>query len=167
MKRWYVIYTQPRHEGLAAENLLRQDFDVFFPRHLKRRSHARRIDFVPAPLFPRYLFVGFDADNGGWRVIRSTRGVVDLVRDGIDPVAVPDGVIEEIRRREDQDGFVVLGKHLKLDRGSRILIGEGPFASCEAIFQAHKDENRVFALLSLLGRAVVVDVPIRAIALAD
>jgi transcriptional antiterminator RfaH len=163
MKQWFAVYTQPRGEAIACENLLRQQFDVFFPRYLKRRSHARKIESVPAPLFPRYIFISFNADDAGWRVVRSTRGVVDLVRNGLTPVPVPDAVVDEIKRRQDKDGFVILGRYLKLDRGSPIKIGSGPFASYEAIFEAQKDGDRVFALLSLLGRKVLTQVPISAI----
>jgi transcriptional antiterminator RfaH len=163
MKRWFAAYTQPRQETVASDHLARQNFEVFFPRYLKRRSHARRVDFLPAPLFPRYLFVAFSPEENGWRAIRSTRGVVDLVRNGIDPISVPDAIIEEMRSRQDQDGLIVLARHLKLDRGDRIRIETGPFASYEAIFQTQRDEERVIALLSLLGRKVVVDVPIDAV----
>ncbi len=164
MKSWFVVYTQPRNEDLAAEHLGRQGFDVYFPRYRKARSHARRVDVVPSPLFPRYIFVGFDVMSAAWRSIRSTRGVIDLVRNGIDPVAVPEGTIEEIKAREDDGGFVVLGKHLRLARGDRFRIDSGPFASCVAIFESKKDEARVIALLSLLGRKVSVELPIGAVA---
>ncbi len=167
MKRWYAAYTQPRHEGLATEHLARQGFEVYFPRYLKRRSHARKIEIVPAPLFPRYVFVAFDAGESGWRVIRSTRGIVDLVRNGLDPIPVLDPIIEEIRARQDNEGFVVLTRHLKLARGARVRIEEGPFAAYEAIFESQRDNERVIALLSLLGRKVVVDLPIRAVVPAD
>jgi transcriptional antiterminator RfaH len=164
MKQWFAVYTQPRGEAIACENLLRQQFDVFFPRYLKRRSHARRIDHAPAPLFPRYLFIKFDISDAGWRVVRSTRGVVDLVRNGIDPVTVPAGIIEEIRARQNEDGFVQLSRRLKLTRGARIRIDAGPFADYEAIFQSQRENDRVVALLSLLGRQVVVELPVAAVA---
>jgi transcriptional antiterminator RfaH len=164
MTHWYAVYTQPRNETLACEHLARQGFEVYFPRFLKRRSHARRVDVAPAPLFPRYMFVAFDETAGGWRVIRSTRGVVDLVRNGLHPVPVPQAVIETIRSREDGDGYVVLARHLELGRGDRIRIDSGPFVNCDAIFEAKRDDRRVVALLALLGREVVVDLPIRAVA---
>ena len=163
MKNWYVTYTQARHEKLAQDHLARQGFEVFCPQYRKRRSHARRIEMVPAPLFPRYLFVAFDADAPEWRVIRSTRGVVDLVRNGLDLVPVPEAVIKDIRSRQDNDGFVVLARHVKLERGDRIRIDSGAFADHEAIFESQRDEDRVIALLSLLGRKVLVEVPICAV----
>lgn len=160
MKSWYAIYTQPRNEERAQEHLERQRFKVFLPRYLKRSSHARRVTIVPAPLFPRYLFVSFDMSLQGWRAIRSTRGVIDLVRNGDDLVAIPDAVIAEIERRRDADGFVILARHLDLKRGMRIRIDSGAFAATEAIFEAKRDDERVIALLSLLGREVLVNVPI-------
>lgn len=163
MKQWFAVYTQPRGEATACENLSRQRFEVFSPRYLKRRSHARKIETVPAPLFPRYIFISFDADDAGWRVVRSTRGVVDLVRNGIDPAPVPAAIVEEIRRRQDADGFVVLARHVKLDRGDKIRIDAGPFADYEAIFETMRDNERVVALLSLMGRQVVVNVPVEAV----
>lgn len=163
MKQWFAVYTHPRGEAVAEENLLRQGFEVFFPRYLKRRSHARRVETVPAPLFPRYVFMAFNPAEAGWRVVRSTRGVVDLVRNRHDPAPVPDAIIEEIRKRQDEAGFVVLARHIKFGRGDKIRIETGPFASYEAIFETMRDNERVVALLSLLGRQVVVNVPVEAV----
>ncbi len=163
MNSWYAVYTQLRNERLASEHLGRQGFEVFLPLYLKRRSHARRVDVVPAPLFPRYLFVAFNANDAGWRAIRSTRGVIDLVRNGLDPAPVSETIIEEMRRRRDEQGYVVLAKHVNFKRGARIRIDTGPFADYEAIFECQRDDERVVALLSLLGRKVVVELPIAAV----
>lgn len=164
MKRWYAVYTQPRGEQVAAVNLMRQGIATYFPRYLKRRSHARRVDEVPAPLFARYLFASFDLREAAWRAIRSTRGVVDLVRNGNDPVCVPDGIISEIKARETPEGFVTVGKFLKLARGDAFKIDSGPFAMHTAIFEEERDKERVIALLALLGRQVTVEIPLRAVA---
>jgi transcriptional antiterminator RfaH len=167
MKRWYAVYTQPRNELLASEHLARQGFGIYLPRYPKRRSHARRVDVVPAPLFPRYLFIEFNSEVDGWSVIRSTRGVIDLVRNGRDPVPVADTIIEQIKRREDEHGLVVLGRFLNLKPGARVRIDAGPFADCEAIFESKRDDERVMALLSLLGRKVVVNIPVRDLTIAE
>lgn len=163
MNRWYAVYTHPRKESVATENLARQGFDVFFPRYLKRRSHARKIEQIPAPLFPRYIFVSFDALESRWRAIRSTRGVIDLVRNGLDPVPVRNTIISEIKRRQDENGLVLLGQSLHLADGDRFRIENGPLSSYLAIFKAKRDDARVIALLQILGREVTVQVPIAAV----
>lgn len=40
MAQWYVMYTKPRQEIVALENLQRQNYSVFFPqaRVQKRRA---------------------------------------------------------------------------------------------------------------------------------
>lgn len=164
MNRWYAAYTQPRNEALAMEHLGRQGFDVYCPRYRKRRSHAGRIDVVASPLFPRYVFVAFDPGAARWQAIRSTRGVIDLVKNGLDPSPVPDFILTEIRAREDESGLVVLDNQLNLARGDKFSIAAGPFAGHTAIFEIRRDEVRVHALLSLLGREVHVQLPVDAIA---
>jgi transcriptional antiterminator RfaH len=163
MKHWYAVYTQPRNEGMAMEHLARQGFEVYFPRYLKRRSHAGRVDYVPSPLFPRYLFVAFNPGTVRWLAIRSTRGVIDLVKNGLDPAPISEAVVGNIRLREDANGYVLLGKHLQLARGDKFRIESGPFAAHVGIFEAKRDHQRVVALLSLLGRNVTVSLPIEAI----
>ena len=163
MKRWYAVYTKPRNEELATQHLVRQGFEIVYPRYLKRRSHARVVSSVSAPLFPRYLFASFEIAAPSWSAIRSTRGVIDLVRNGVSPAPVPDEIIGEIRRRADDNGHVVLGKQLHLERGDSFCIDTGPFAAHVAIFEERRDNDRVIALLSLLGRKVTVQMPIDAV----
>jgi transcriptional antiterminator RfaH len=66
-----VVQTHPHAEAKAAAHLEHQGYSVYLPRYLKRRRHARRIEIVPAPLFPSYLFVVIDMFSRRWRAIRS------------------------------------------------------------------------------------------------
>ena len=80
--RWFVVQTQPNAENKAVAHLARQGFVTYLPRYLKRRRHARRVDIVAAPLFPRYLFVVIDMTAQRWRSIYSTVGVSRLICNG-------------------------------------------------------------------------------------
>ena len=77
--RWYVVQSHPHAELRAVAHLQRQGFETYLPRYRKRRRHARRIETVEAPLFPRYLFVSIDLATQRWRAIHSTIGVSHLV----------------------------------------------------------------------------------------
>lgn len=79
MKRWYVVYTRARGEAWAAGNLVRQDFEVYFPKIRQEVRHARRIRSVLAPLFPRYLLVRLDTENQRWRSVNGTFGVSHII----------------------------------------------------------------------------------------
>jgi transcriptional antiterminator RfaH len=153
---WHVVQTQPHAEQKAAAHLVRQGYSIYLPRYLKRRRHARRIETVSAPLFPRYLFVAIDRMTQRWRSIRSTVGVTHLVCNGDDPAWVPDKVISDLRSREDERGFVHLDLRPRFALGDKIRVVDGVFDACLGLFDGMADRERVAILLDLLGRKVRV-----------
>jgi transcriptional antiterminator RfaH len=157
--RWYVVHTQPQNELRAEINLRRQGFATYLPRYQRTRRHARKTETVARPLFPRYLFVGLDLARDRWRSIQSTFGVSNLVFAGDTPLAMPDGVIEQIRAREGGEGFVTLGLPAGIGPGSRVRLIDGIFAESKGILERIADDRRVAILLELLGREVRVFVP--------
>lgn len=155
-RRWYVVHTQPNGEARADLNLRRQGFATYLPRYARRRSHARRREVVKRPLFPRYLFVGLDVARDRWRAIHSTFGVNRLVLAGEAPLPVPEGVIDEIRAREDDEGLIALGLPAGVGPGSRVRLVDGIFADAKGVLERIADDRRVAILLELLGREVRV-----------
>ncbi len=154
--RWYVVQTQTNAENKAIAHLERQGFATYLPRYLKRRRHARRVDTVAAPLFPRYLFVEIDTNSQRWRSIYSTVGVSRLVSNGDYPVPLPDAVINSLKSRENTSGYVQLDDRPKFGVGDKIRILEGAFYDCLGIYTGMPDRERVEILLDLLGRKVRV-----------
>ncbi len=154
--RWYVVHTHPHAEAKATAHLNRQGFESYFPRYLKRRRHARRIETVAAPLFPRYLFVAVDFSAQRWRSIYSTVGVARLVSNGDDPSAVPDGIVDALKSREDANGFIKLDQRPPFRAGDKIRVLDGAFVSCLGLFEGMAERERIAILLDLLGRKVRV-----------
>ncbi len=163
MLNWYVVYTQPSKEQLALHHLQNQGFDVYMPRYRKERRHARRIDHVLSPLFPRYLFIRIDLQQCGWRSINGTRGVSYILSQGDEPVAVPSEVIETIQNRENDEGLFTFTPP-KLNKGDRFNIMDGAFADNIGIFEKMDGSKRVVLLLELLGRIVRVRTPLKSLA---
>lgn len=153
MKQWFVVYTKPRKEWWAEENINRMGFETFLPVY-ERAGKLR-------PLFPRYLFVRFSlTEDSAWSSIRYARGTVRFVSFGRDgtPAPVPDVIIEEIMNRRNEKGLVQLGKFLpRSKKGDPVRIVDGPFKGLEGIFDEElKDGEKVMILLSLMGRQVEV-----------
>jgi transcriptional antiterminator RfaH len=165
-QRWYVVQSQPSAERKAIAHLERQGFATYLPRYLKRRRHARKVDIVPAPLFPRYLFVAIDLATQRWRSIFSTVGVSRLVCNGDIPTPISDQVLETLRAREDNGGYVRLDHRPNFHAGDRIRVLEGAFADCLGLYEGMRDSDRVAILLDLLGRKVRVTVDLESVAAA-
>jgi transcriptional antiterminator RfaH len=157
--RWYVVHTQPRGEAKADLHLRQQGFMTYLPCYLRQRRHARRSEIVQRPLFPNYLFVAFDRERDRWRSIASTVGVSHLVLSGDGPLPIADGVIGEIKGREDADGFVVLGLPAGVGPGSRVRLIDGIFADARGVLERIANDRRVAILLQFLGREVRVNLP--------
>jgi transcriptional antiterminator RfaH len=154
--RWYVVQTQVNGEAKAAQNLMRQGYEVYLPRYLKRRRHARKVDLTAKPLFPRYMFVAVDMATQRWRSIQSTFGVARLVSNGDAPAMVPEGVVTALRSREDENGFISLDRKPDFAPGDKVRVLAGAFMDSAGLFSALADRDRVTILLDLLGRKVRV-----------
>ena len=167
MSRWYVVNTQIHNEEKAAFHLNRQGFETYLPKYLKKRSHARKISWVSAPMFPRYLFVELDLDADLWRSVNGTFGVVGLVQFGPRPSAVPAGIVEDIIGRENEDGLIVLPHpYPMLQAGDEIVLSDGPLDCQPGIIHRLTGPRRAEILLQLMGRQVKVTIPLSRVRVA-
>ena len=137
-------------------NLERQGFATYLPRYLRQRRHARRVEIVPMPVFPRYVFVSIDTARQRWLAIRSTTGVSRLVGQGDSPLPVPDGIVEGLMRCHGADGYVRLKPPPGMRAGDKVRVLGGAFEDSLGLFEQITDEQRVTILLDLLGRKVRV-----------
>jgi transcriptional antiterminator RfaH len=155
MSRWYVIQCKPREETRALENLERQAFSCYLPLlTVEKLRHGCKRD-VLEPLFPTYLFIHLDQVSDNWRPIRSTRGVIQIVRFNEYAVPIRNELIDHIRQRLADP----LTKVPYLRPGDRVLITEGGFANLEAIFLANDGDARVVLLMNILHQEQTLSFP--------
>ena len=154
--RWYVVHTHVNCEAKAAYHLDRQDFKTYLPRYLKRRRHARKVDLVEAPLFPRYMFVAIDTAAQRWRSIKSTIGVANLICHGDAPVPVASSILDCLKQREGANGLIQLNQAAVFYPGDKIRVAGGVFSDALGLFEKMTDKERVAVLLDVLGRKVRV-----------
>lgn len=161
--RWFVAKTRPHGEQRAQFQLQRQGFEVYLPQILRRISHARRTSWQPRPLFPSYLFVAMSETQQRWRAINSTIGISHLICDDRGPVAVPRGVVDELRDAEDERGLMLTGRKVPFEKGAAVHLISGAFADHIGRFENTTDDESVVILLKLLGREVRASVKLDAI----
>tara|TARA_B100000683_G_scaffold224134_1_gene222282 strand:- start:970 stop:1497 length:528 start_codon:yes stop_codon:yes gene_type:complete len=152
--RWFVAKTRPNCEQKAQFHLQSQGFEVYLPQLLRRISHARRTTWQPRPLFPSYLFVAMSETQQRWRAINSTIGISHLICDDRGPVAVPRGVVDELRDTEDERGLVLTGRNVPFEKGAEVQIMSGAFADYIGRFDGATNDERVVILLDFMGQQV-------------
>ena len=157
--KWYAVYTQARMEIWARSNLRERGHKIYLPLYRRQRRHARKTDWVSAPLFPRYLFVACSPIRSNHRSIRSTPGVINLVQFGDRPATVENAIIREIQARENESGYVQLVDPKSLVPGEQVRMHSGAMTNHIGLFERQCDSDRVVVLLNLLGREVRVRAP--------
>jgi transcriptional antiterminator RfaH len=154
---WYLIYTKPRQEKSALQNLEQQGYQCYLPLLPKEKLRQGAVALSEEPLFPRYLFINLAQDfmAKSWSPIRSTKGVSRLVRFGAEPARIDDALVDLLRDHE----FSVLAEPERLfNPGERVRLTEGPFAGIEGIYQMADGDRRVMVLIELMSAKVVVPV---------
>ncbi len=154
---WYLIYTKPRQEKCALQNLEQQGYQCYLPLLPKEKLRQGALALSEEPLFPRYLFIKLAQDfmAKSWSPIRSTKGVSRLVRFGAEPAKVDDALVDLLKEHE----LAALKTPERLfNAGERVRFTEGPFAGIEGIYQMADGDRRVMVLIELMSKKVVVPV---------
>lgn len=152
-KQWFVARTKTGQEVTASVAVASKGFSVFLPVHKVRRTHARKVQELTRPLFPRYLFVQFDPAADAFGEINFCRGVADrglIVSVTDHPLRIPDDVIAQIRAHEQAElakaGLMLTG----YKPGDTFQIQRG-----HAAVTAHymgEDKGKVMAIVEFMGK---------------
>ena len=149
MRKWYLIKTKAKQEKIAIKNLENQKYTTYCPKVTINNK------FVV--LFPGYVFIHLDKNEENWSPIRSTKGVLNFVRFGLNFAQVPDNVIEFIKSNQ----LITKEKLENLNNfkpGDKVQITDGVFKNCVAIFKSFKPQERVILLMRILGQDQTINI---------
>jgi transcriptional antiterminator RfaH len=156
-KAWYVLHSKPHKENQADLYLRARGVETFYPA-IKIKPVNPRSSKV-RPYLPGYLFVHVDLDEIGLNTFQWMPGAVGLVQFDGQPAAVPEQIVNQLKRRIEvirtAGGLVLDG----LRQGDPVRITDGPLSGYEALFDLRlSGSQRVQVLLEMLGRLVRVEV---------
>ena len=154
-KIWILVYTKPKQEDRANDNLKNQGFKTFLPLISSSNRNLKSLK----PVFPRYIFVQLDLKSENWNLIKSTFGVSGIVMFGDEFTPIPYDIIKSLKSKLDAKG-IYEEKVLDIDyeKGDKLTIKEGKFAGIDAIFLSKKSKDRVRLLLNLLNTKIVSEI---------
>ena len=156
---WFAVVTKPRQEQIALENLQRQGFECFLPmaeNPYQRRSKKQQK--IIEPLFPRYLFLNAIASQQNLAPVRCTKGVLNMVRFGIELAVVPEPVINAIKALEEKETGLIKIEPVTIKAGDNVRVFDGPLTGLNGIVQEKNSDRRTIILMELMGRPTRVEV---------
>ncbi len=155
---WYCLKARNKREHFAALQLTeRTGIEAFAPRlNFRRPRRDGAMAVATEALFPGYLFARFDL-AGDSRFVSSTPDITGLVHFGNHTPAVPESLIELLRRHANSATSPIP----TLAEGDWIEVLAGCLAGNEGKLVAFDSgHTRAWILLDFLGRDLRVSLPV-------
>lgn len=151
---WYALRTKPRHEKMAAMMLAHKGYESLLPLYKCKRRRPGRFRDVELPVFPGYLFCQFDVSAR--LPILTTPGVLHVVGLGRIPMPVAETEIQAIQKLVNSPVQAEPWPYVEV--GQTVYVQEGPLQGVEGILLAIKNGHRLVISVTLLKRAVAVEI---------
>ena len=145
---WYVAYTQPKKEKIAAFNLELQGFEAYLPLYKTFKKSSSGPLVGAEPMFPRYIFFR-PGLNQSLSAVRSTRGVSFVLTFGTQPAVLKSDIVDTIRSFEAQRDSVGLECVSPFQPGKQVRLRDN-LRGIEGLVTA-VSSKRVTVLIELLG----------------
>ncbi len=158
MAEWYVLQTKAQQEDIARQNLSRQSFETFLPMVNVRRHRRGHWSVASESLFPGYLFIRLDIEQQNTAPIRSTRGVVGLVKFGSRLQPIPSHFLQSLMDAQSSSKGDAIDTATIFSPGDAVELIDGPMGGLKGIFKARNSQERVIVLFNILGAEAEVNV---------
>lgn len=162
---WYVAYTQPKSEQLAANNLSRQGFDVYFALYKTHKKSIEGVVCYSVPMFARYVFFKPGHAAQSINTARSTRGVSFVLSFGFQVAAVKNVQLNAIKAFELTRNSLNEAEISPFQPGVKVRFAGSGVQGLDGIVTS-VSSKRVQVLLELLGKQHTVCVDHQSVALA-
>ncbi|MCB9209295.1 MAG: UpxY family transcription antiterminator [Ignavibacteriales bacterium] len=155
-KKWYALYTKPRHEFKAETQLKACGIEYYLPTITKVKQWSDRKKKVTEPLFSGYIFVkGTEKDR---LIALEQYAIVRSIFFQGKPAIVPNWQIENLQKMLEKGSDITVTDQLAI--GSHVKIISGPFKDVEGIVYETGNQEKMLAItIDLLRRSVVVRIP--------
>ena len=151
---WFALQVRTQYERGVAEFLRGSGFEWILPLYKCRKRWSDPIKEVEIPLFPGYLFCRFDPVNR--LPILKTPGVIQIVGCNREPSVIDENEISAIQTLVSSG--IPNQPWPYLHTGDRVQIESGPLRGMSGILTDFKGKHRLIVSITLLQRAVAVEI---------
>ena len=155
-KHWHPLYTKPRQEFKAEQQLAAIGLEYYLPTITRLKQWSDRKKKVTEPLFRGYIFV-YGEEISRLRALQQESIVRSLIFNK-KPAYVQDWEIDNLRKMLAAKKEVSI-KNL-MAHGTKVRVIDGPFKDVEGVVTYTPNNERELAVvINLLKRSVVVFLP--------
>jgi len=155
-RKWYALYTKPKHEFKAEIQLGEMGIECYLPKITQIKQWSDRKKKVIEPLFKSYIFI--HVDNSERYIAVQAKSIVKIVNFHGTPATLPDWQIENLQKMLATNPDAFVSELIKI--GTSVKIIEGPFAGVEGILAAYGNNESVLGVnIDMLQRSVMVYLP--------
>jgi transcription antitermination factor NusG len=158
--QWYAVAVQARHEKCVAGMLEHKGLTAWLPMQERTHYYGKRRRIHQLPLFPGYVFCRLD---GAHMPVLTTPGVLRIVGCGRNPAPLDRTEIESIVTAAEKRAHLSSCEYL--EGGQRVRIMDGPLEGVAGTVVNSSRPFRVRLAVTLLQRAVLLEIDSDQIAL--
>ena len=154
-KYWFALYTKPRGEFKAKEQLTAEGIENYLPVVTRLKQWSDRKKKITEPLLRSYIFIYGDEQD---RLISlEQRAIVRCIFDVGKPAKIPDWQIDNLKKMLETESNVIV--HNGIVPGAKVMIKEGPFEGIIGTIVQGEAGKSISVTIDLLNRSVIARLP--------
>jgi len=154
-KLWFALYTKPRAEFKAADQLKTINVDFYLPVITRIKQWSDRKKRVTEPVMYGYVFI-FATEKERLLALEQ-QAIVRCIFDQGRPAVIPSWQIENLQKMLNQASDVFL--HEGIIPGVKVKIKDGPFEDVVGVVQESDNGSTIAVSIDLLNRSVITHIP--------
>lgn len=153
MKKWFALYTKPRHEFKALEQIQAFDITTYLPTTTVIKQWSDRKKKITEPLFRGYIFI--NANECERNLSLTSESVLKTIFFDGKPAVIPDWEMENLQQLLNHADKITV--HNGIIEGTKVEIASGPMIGLEGVVsKVSKNEQTIAVSIAMLNRSVLV-----------
>jgi transcriptional antiterminator RfaH len=154
-KYWFALYTKPRSEFKAEQQLISAGIDNYLPAITRLKQWSDRKKKVTEPLLRGYIFIYANEQE---RLISvEQQAVVRCIFDAGRPAKIPEWQINNLRTLLETKSDIIVKNGIV--PGAKVRITSGPFEGVIGTVVSGEAGKSVSVTIDLLNRSVITRLP--------
>lgn len=154
-KYWFALYTKPRSEFKAEQQLTGVGIDNYLPTITRLKQWSDRRKKITTPLLNGYIFIF--ANEAGRLTSVEQPAIVRCLFDSGRPARIPEWQIDNLKKllETDQDFIVQNG----IVPGAKVIITSGSFEGVRGTVIDGDEGKSISVSIDLLNRSIIAHLP--------